>query len=69
MPIFRDDHDAIIDFVVCNPPFHENDRFLQAKEANRVRYKNADEDGFSYGGIKTELVTVGGEVGFMERMV
>lgn len=62
------------DFTLCNPPFHAS--VAAAAESNRRKRRNltkpptgAEQAPLNFGGRHNELACVGGEAGFLERMV
>lgn len=60
------------DLVLCNPPFHESAE--AALEGSQRKIKNLTKETpvdpvLNFGGQATELWTVGGEIGFIGRMI
>ncbi len=60
------------DLVLCNPPFHESAE--AAQEGSQRKIKNLKGETttnpvLNFGGQATELWTVGGEIGFIGRMI
>lgn len=60
------------DLSICNPPFHESADM--ARQGSQRKIKNLKGDApadpiLNFGGQATELWTVGGEIGFIGRMI
>ena len=62
------------DLTICNPPFHAT--LEDAREGSRRKWQNLGKEGAgrqtparNFGGQGSELVTEGGELGFVERMI
>ena len=61
------------DFSLCNPPFHANKG--EANAATERKWRNLGKDKIidgpklNFGGQANELITQGGEAGFLERMI
>lgn len=61
------------DFSLCNPPFHANKG--EANAATERKWRNLGKDKIvdgpklNFGGQTNELITQGGEAGFLERMI
>jgi len=68
--IIREDDD--FDLVMCNPPFHSS--FEEMQEAverkwNNLRIKPLEKPHLNFGGQSTELISRGGELAFVLRMI
>ncbi|MFO7704930.1 MAG: 23S rRNA (adenine(1618)-N(6))-methyltransferase RlmF [Halopseudomonas sp.] len=65
--------DEQFDFSLCNPPFHANKG--EANAATERKWRNLGKDKIvdgpklNFGGQSTELITQGGEAGFLGRMI
>lgn len=61
------------DFSLCNPPFHANkgeaNAATERKWRNLGKDKIADGPKLNFGGQSNELITQGGEAGFLGRMI
>ena len=65
--------DEQFDFSLCNPPFHANKG--EANAATERKWRNLGKDKvvdgpkLNFGGQTNELITQGGEAGFLKRMI
>ncbi|KAL7412224.1 ribosomal RNA large subunit methyltransferase F-like protein [Mrakia frigida] len=61
---FRLDPDASFDFTMCNPPFYSSEAEILELASNKMFTPHA-----VCTGAETEMITPGGEVAFVKRMV
>lgn len=62
----------LIDFTMCNPPFHasmEDAKAGSLRKMKNLRNKKAPKADLNFGGRKHELVTKGGEETFVKKMI
>ncbi len=62
----------LIDFTMCNPPFHASMADAKAgslRKMKNLRNKKAPKANLNFGGRKHELVTKGGEENFVKKMI
>lgn len=66
------EEEDLIDFVICNPPFHSSTEEAEKssrRKVNNLAGKKADKPVLNFAGISSELTYEGGEYAFIDNMI
>lgn len=64
--------DEMVDFTMCNPPFHVSEEEAQKGAARKVKNlsgKKTENPALNFAGINKELICEGGESSFIKNMI
>ncbi len=64
--------DDILDFTMCNPPFHSSAEEAMKgtkRKVGNLSGKKTDKPDLNFAGVSNELIYEGGEIAFIERMI
>ena len=62
----------ILDFTMCNPPFHSSAEEAMKgtkRKVGNLSGKKTDKPDLNFAGVSNELIYEGGEIAFIERMI